>query len=61
MILSIAQEQFDIYWLGIPYKVELSHYGFYAVMDMDGECQIADSETEGKILDKFFKWFNPRE
>jgi hypothetical protein len=53
--LSIAQAQFQIYYLGMPFIVEQSHSGFFAVMDMDAESEIDDLEMEGRILHKFFK------
>lgn len=53
MILSLPQSQHAIHYLGIPYMVEHTHYGFWAVFDVDNEC--VNIELEGKILDKFFK------
>jgi len=55
MFLSIPKTQTLIHYLGIPYIVELSHYNFYAVMDMDGNNQIENVKMEGKILNKYFK------
>ena len=56
MIISIStpQAQFQIFYLGMPFVVEKTHCGFYAVMDKNGESQIDDFEMEGRILDKYF-------
>jgi len=47
-----------MHYLGIPYMVEQSHYGFYGVFDSDGEINI-EPILEGIILHKYFK-FNPK-
>ena len=59
MILSLPQSQHDIHYLGIPYMVEHSYYGFWAVFDVDDEN--VNTELEGKILDKFFKYDRKRQ
>lgn len=54
IFLDGAEQQWIVYWLGIPYLVESSHNGyFYNVLTMDE--QSIDIKLEGIILDKFFK------
>lgn len=53
MILSLPKSQHDIHYLGIPYMVEQSHYGFWGVFDVDDVN--VEPILEGKILYKFFK------
>lgn len=52
--IDMAEAQWLVYWLGIPYLVECSFGGrFYNVLDSDE--QSIDLDLEGIILDKFFK------
>lgn len=53
MILSLPKSITLFHWLGMPFVVEQSHYGFWAVFDCDD--QNVEPELEGKILHKFFK------